>query len=126
MRLKVFAHSPSDFDRWVSEQAEDAASPTAALASRGERIFMGQQCVTCHAIKGTKAAGTTGPDLTHFASRSTFAGAIFERTDERALRRWLIDAPAEKPGSKMPAGVAEMGLSEDDITALIAYLQSLR
>ncbi len=45
---------------------------------------------------------------------------------EGNLRRWLTDAPAQKPGSKMPAGVATMGLTEDDITALIAYLQSLR
>ena len=125
MRLKVFAHEPADFDRWVSEQGEDAARPTATLAAKGERIFMGQQCVDCHTIRGTKAEGTTGPDLTHFASRSTFAGAIFE-SNEKNLQRWLTDAPAEKPGSKMPAGVTEMGLSSDDITALIAYLQSLR
>lgn len=83
--------------------------------------------MTCHTLRfdGSKAKGTTAPDLTHFAGRSSFAGAIFERTDEN-LEEWLRDAPAQKPGSKMPAGVAKMGLTEDDITALVAYMQSLR
>ena len=125
MRLKVFAHERADYMRWLDEQRADAASPAGGLAARGERIFMGQQCVTCHTIRGTKAEGTTGPDLTHFASRTTFAGSIFE-SNERNLRRWIADAPAEKPGSKMPSGVNDMGLSDEDITALVAYLQSLR
>lgn len=127
MRLKVFAHTPEDFERWVEAQLEDAARPRRGLAREGERIFQAKQCVTCHTIRfdGSKATGTTGPELTHFAARSTFAGAIFERTDEH-LAAWLRDAPAQKPGSKMPAGISEMGLTERDIEALVAYLQSLR
>lgn len=125
MRLTVIAHSPQDFERWVAGQLRPAVAPTDELAMEGKRIFEAQACVGCHTIRGTKGEGTTGPDLTHFASRDAFAGYIFPRTDEN-LREWLRDAPGEKPGSKMPAGIAEMGLTEDDITALIAYLQSLR
>jgi cytochrome c oxidase subunit 2 len=127
MRLKVFAHTPEDFETWLDDQRQEARRPRSGLALEGERIFQRQQCVTCHTVRfdGSKAKGTTAPDLTHFASRTSFAGAIFERTNEN-LAEWLRDAPARKPGSKMPAGVATMGLSEDDITALVAYLQSLR
>jgi cytochrome c oxidase subunit 2 len=127
MRLKVFAHTPADFEQWLEDQREDAVRPRSAMARRGERIFQTKQCVTCHTVRfdGSKAEGTIGPDLTHFASRGTFAGSIFERTDGN-LRKWLIDAPAAKPGSKMPAGIAEMGLTEEDVTALVAYLQGLR
>jgi cytochrome c oxidase subunit 2 len=127
MRLKVFAHTPADFEKWLDEQGMDAERPTRGLALKGEGIFQAQQCVTCHTLRfaGSKAKGEVGPDLTHFAGRTTFAGSIFERTDAN-LREWLRDAPARKPGSKMPAGVATLGLSEDDITALITYLQSLR
>ena len=126
MRLQVFAHEPADFERWVESQRPEAAEPDeGSMAARGKTILEDQQCVTCHTIRGTKATGTTGPDLTHFASRTRFAGEIFVRNEEN-LRRWLADAPAMKPGSKMPAGIATMGLSEDDITALIAYLQTLR
>lgn len=126
MRLRVYAHEPADFERWAREQAADAIVPTGGLAARGKTILETKQCATCHTIRGSeKATGTTAPDLTHFASRWGFAGDIFVRND-RNLKLWLEDAPARKPGSKMPAGISEMGLTDDDITALIAYLQSLR
>jgi cytochrome c oxidase subunit 2 len=70
------------------------------------------------------ANGITGPDLTHFASRDWFAGAIFERNEE-TLTAWVSNAPEEKPGSLMPAGIGEMGLSAEDVEAIVAYLQSL-
>ena len=126
MRLRVYAHTQEDFERWAREQAGDATVPSGGLAARGKTIFESKQCVTCHTIRGSeKSTGTTAPDLTHFASRWGFAGDIFVRNDEN-LRKWIADAPSRKPGSKMPAGIAEMGLTNDDITALVAYLQSLR
>lgn len=126
MRLRVYAHEPADFERWAREQAADAAVPTGGLAARGKTVFESKLCVTCHTIRGSeKSTGTTGPDLTHFASRWGFAGDIFVRND-RNLQRWISDAPAMKPGSKMPSGISEMDLTEDDVTALVAYLQSLR
>jgi cytochrome c oxidase subunit II len=125
MRLRVYAHSPADFERWVGSQTAPPVSPAGGLAAKGKTVLESKQCVSCHTIRGTKATGTTAPDLTHFASRWGFAGDIFVR-NEANLRRWLADAPARKPGSKMPAGISEMGLTNDDITALIAYLQSLR
>ena len=56
-----------------------------------------------------------------FASRTTFAGAIFDRND-RNLRDWLRDPPKMKPGSVIP----NLNLSEDEITQLIAYLDTLK
>lgn len=121
MRLRVFTHTEADFDEWVAEQQRDAATPTSALARQGERTFMQGQCANCHAIKGTDAKAKTGPDLTHFASRRTFGGASFDNTPEN-VARWLRDPPAMKPGSKMP----NYHLSEDEISSLVAYLESLR
>ena len=125
MRLKVIAQTPADFQRWLTAQAMPLAEPTSADAMAGKKVFLGQACTGCHTIRGTAAQGDVGPDLTHFASRTAFAGDIFPRTDHN-LRLWLTDAPGEKPGSKMPAGVAQLGLSQNDITLLIAFLQGLR
>ena len=125
MRLKVIAHTPDDFQRWLTDQAKPAAEPTSPEAIEGKKVFLAQACTGCHTIRGTAAAGQVGPDLTHFASRSGFASDIFDRTDAN-LRKWLTDAPGMKPGSKMPAGVAELGLSQQDITVLVAYLESLK
>ncbi len=124
MRLRVIAQTPSDFAKWAAGQAQNLHMPTSALGQKGMKTFLAQQCVGCHTIRGTAAAGNVGPDLTHVASRETFAGGIFD-FNTRNLRKWLTDAPAEKPGSKMPAGVATMGLSKGDIQALIAFLEGL-
>lgn len=125
MRAKVFAHEPADYDRWVSEQMADAAADDASVAA-GRELFHsgtfagGQQCVSCHAVKGTDAAGVLGPDLTHVASRTRFAGSMFELNEEN-LRAWLADPPGQKPGSLMP----DLDLTEEQINDLVAYLLSL-
>jgi cytochrome c oxidase subunit II len=120
MQLRVMTHTEADFQAWVREQAADRVAPTGA-AAEGERIFTQGQCVNCHAVRGTTAAGTTGPDLTHFASRTTFAGAAFPNTNEE-VTRWLRDPPAMKAGSKMP----NYHLSDDEISKLVAYLEGLK
>lgn len=118
MRLEVVAHEPEDFQTWVADQQRDAAEDV--LAAEGARIFLEGECVQCHAIQGTDALGRSGPDLTHFASRRTFAGALFP-TNEENLRRWLDDPPGVKPGALMP----DYGLSQSEIDALVAFLMSL-
>ena len=124
MRLRVIAQPQAEFDQWVKDQLEEAAEAAGSLEQQGAEIFSGV-CVACHAIDGTESApeddeALEGPNLTHFASRDTFAGAIFENTPEN-LADWLRDPPAMKPGSKMP----NYNLSQQEIDALVAYLQSL-
>ncbi|HWC15211.1 MAG TPA: cytochrome c oxidase subunit II [Actinomycetota bacterium] len=119
MRLIVFAHEPAEFQTWVSEQ-QKPADPASGDVAAGEKLFLEGECVNCHAIEGTDAAATTAPDLTHFASRETFAGAMFEVNEEN-LAEWLRDPPAMKPGAPMP----DYGLTEDQIEKLVAYLMSL-
>jgi cytochrome c oxidase subunit 2 len=126
MRLRVIAQAPADFERWVAEQKAPALSPADPLAVRGMSEFFGGQCIQCHTISGLTvdgktAAATFGPNLTHFASRTTFGGATFDRTDQD-LHEWLLDPQAAKPGNKMVI----RRLTEDQIRALIAFLQSLR
>jgi cytochrome c oxidase subunit 2 len=120
MRLRVFADEPGDFETWLNSQRADRAEPTNALTEQGAEVFVNGPCVGCHTVKGTNASGTVGPDLTHFASRTTFAGAIFDMNADE-VSKWLRDPPKRKPGSKMP----NYHLSQEDIDALTAYLLSL-
>lgn len=126
MRLVVVAESQEDFDAWVAGQKLAARSPADPLARQGENIFLtgswpNGTCAACHTVAGTTAQGKVGPDLTHLAARSVFAGAMFERTPEN-LARWLGNPPGVKAGSRMP----RLGLSREEIEALVAYLESLR
>ncbi|MGH2709469.1 MAG: c-type cytochrome, partial [Actinomycetota bacterium] len=62
-----------------------------------------------------------------FASRQTFAGSIFANNTEN-LAAWLRDPPKRKamnPNVERGAGIPSYNLSEDQIRALVAYLQSL-
>lgn len=85
MRLRVIAHEPAEFERWLLDQQQPAAASVSGAAAQGQDIFM-KNCVNCHAIEGTDAQGTTGPNLTHFATRETFAGAMFENTTANLKR----------------------------------------
>jgi cytochrome c oxidase subunit II len=131
MRLVVIAHDQAGFEEWVEGQQAEPAAPADELARRGEELFLtgmfpgqdgmtGGQCIACHAPPGTGSLQAVGPDLTHFASRQTFAGNILENTPED-LRRWLADPPEVKPGSLMP----DYGLTQEEVDALVAYLTSL-
>jgi cytochrome c oxidase subunit 2 len=121
MRLRVIAESPATFEQWISGQATNAATPpTGSTAGDGAALFLSKGCGGCHTVNGV-SSGRVGPNLTHLATRSTFAGSIFENTPQN-LRAWLRNPPAEKPGSIMP----DLNLSEDEITKLIGYLETLR
>jgi cytochrome c oxidase subunit II len=117
MLLRVYVQSREEFDRWVHEQQQ---TPQAG-ASVGERVFRSTACVNCHTVSGTPAKGKFGPDLTHLITRDTIAAGAAPNTPER-LRLWIKNPDAIKPGSKMPA----MGLSDHDLDAVTAYLETLR
>ena len=121
MRLRVIAQTPADFQAWVQQQQSAAAVPAdGSDAAAGRTLFQQKGCAGCHTINGF-TAGTVGPNLTHLQSRSVFAGAIFDMNPNN-LRTWLRNPPAAKPGSVMP----NLKLSEDEMTKLIAYLETLK
>jgi cytochrome c oxidase subunit II len=123
MRVHVTALSPTDYAAWVQNQLADSVTPApGSQAEAGMNALLGGQCVNCHSISGTAAAGVAGPNLTHFASRDCFAGCLFQNSDPAQIAAWLRDPPALKPGSKMP----DYHLSETEIQQLVAYLMSLK
>ena len=132
MRFRVIAEPRKEFDAWLRAQAAPAVEPAEPLAAEGKEVFMsaGAGCLACHKIEGTRARGPIGPNLTHFASRGTLAAGILDNTQEN-VRKWLENPDAVKPGNKMARdapvySVAGKGLTEPQISALVAYLRSLK
>ncbi len=124
MLFRVIVQTPEDFQAWLQQQAAPPVEPVAgSLEARGKEIFLDSTklCIGCHAINGTNARGVTGPNLTHFATRGCFAGCMFDRNHEN-LVRWLQGPQAMKPGTLMKINP----LTDEEITALTAYLESLR
>jgi cytochrome c oxidase subunit 2 len=129
MRFKVFAQNAGDFDAWVKGQQALPTAPS-GLAQQGADLFAASACIGCHTIGGTKAAGLIGPNLTHFASRTTIAAGELDNTPEN-LSKWLHDPEAVKPGNDMSSAMRTVlaqwgGDTDKNIAMLVAYLESLK
>ncbi len=123
MRMVLFVHEPAEWQAWLQNQQQAAQAPApGSPGAAGATLFATRGCAGCHSIQGNPAAvGQIGPNLSHFAQRSTLAAGIAENNREN-LAAWLRDPPGFKPGSLMP----NLGLNEDEIAALVEYLHSLR
>jgi len=114
MKFRVKVETPEDFEKWVKAEAAPAVNTDIT-------DFQGAGCIACHAIRGTSAQAQIGPDLTHVGSRTMIAAGMLENNAAN-LSKWLKDPAAVKPGSKMP----NLKLSDDQISKLVTYLQSLK
>lgn len=120
MRFTVVSHEQADFDAWAQERTAGGGGEDGGedLAAQGLEIVE-STCSACHTVAGTSASGTVGPELSHFASLPQIADVV-ENTPEN-LHDWLENPPAVKPGTAMP----DLGLTEQQIQALIEYLYTL-
>ncbi len=88
MRMSVIALDDAEFDAWLANQQQQAEVPSDPEAAAGREIFA-NQCVSCHVIddgefeypenfaETVPLVSHAAPNLTHFATRSTYAGGIF-------------------------------------------------
>jgi len=121
MRFLVVAETPADFAAWQTHQLSSAAVPNEPERARGLELFMSSRCSSCHAISGTDAFASVGPDLTHFAARKRIAMGTL-KNDAASLAQWIRDPQSVKPGVQMPS----TPLPSNDLEALVAYLRGLK
>ena len=121
MALVVVAEPSDQFERWLTANRAPAPAPATAEQQRGREIVERGPCAMCHTITGTLAGGRTAPDLTHIASRSTLAAGSVPNLREY-LAAWIADPQSIKPGNRMPA----QGLRDDELQAVLAYLETLK
>lgn len=152
MRFKVVVQSQEDYDAWFAQQQAPPAVPAPnTLEAQGRNLILGLNgqtplpCFGCHTINGEKMGTgalmegsgppdrmkgsrddssnrTAGPNLTHFGSRTEIAGGVLPNTTEN-LKKWIHNTQAIKPGNDMPAFTT---LTDDQLNALAAYLESLK
>jgi cytochrome c oxidase subunit II len=79
-------------------------------AEQGKQYFMSNGCYGCHAVG--RMGTPIGPDLSHVGAKYSLA----------YLQRWLRDPAEQRPSAHMPA----LELSDAQVTALAAYLSTLR
>jgi len=170
MEKYVVSVSLADWDTWAANQKADAEAPDEGTdAYAGWEVFE-NNCASCHVINGltshtddgmdsyaiydganrlidkqTQVSGAA-PNLTHFATRSSFAGGIFDlyqnpdrpyltlakagTVNRGDLEAWIQNAPEEKANAwDSPSGQRGMtpfpALSAEDIDNLVEFLMSL-
>jgi cytochrome c oxidase subunit 2 len=95
MRFRVIAQRPADFEEWLASQ-QDGPAVTLDEAGEAGELFAGTfACTNCHAIEDSSLS-QYGPNLTHLASRTTFASGSF-KLNRANLIDWLLDAPSMIP-----------------------------
>lgn len=120
MAFEVVAEPRDQFERWRARQLQTAPPPTTDVTRKGLAVVE-YRCSLCHAVRGTRAASYYGPDLTHLMSRRLIASGALPNTPG-SLAGWIQSPQTVKPGSAMP----EQHLSGDDLSAVTAYLETLK
>ncbi|MGQ0560907.1 MAG: cytochrome c oxidase subunit II [Gemmatimonadota bacterium] len=118
MALFVIAHPKDEFARWLANERRPARLSAATAA--GHDAFMHHGCSVCHTIRGTRARGTLGPDLTHLAGRRSLGAGTLPNTRGH-LAGWIGNPQVIKPGNQMP----RVPLEPQQLTALLDFLQAL-
>ncbi len=114
-------------DNWKQQQFP-AKDENSHLIAKGRKLFQEKTCLACHKVRGHEGLGITGPDLTHIGSRTTIAGGLLENNPDQ-MARWLLHPEIVKPGNKMyTTGYVpnNITLSSEEVSALVAYLESLK
>jgi cytochrome c oxidase subunit 2 len=121
MAILVVAESPADFEAWQERQIRKAAAPETEEQERGRQFLTGRACAACHTVRGTSAAGTLGPDLTHVGSRLYIAAGLLPVT-RGSLAAWIADPQNIKPGSNMP----DVPMTAGELKSVSAFLAVLQ
>jgi cytochrome c oxidase subunit 2 len=137
MLLKVYVDPPDKFQSWLEREQQDRwpikddPRLNDPRVRAGEKAFLAQTCVNCHAVRGTPAKGKYAPDLTHLMSRRSLASCMIENDPENypldnlegsQLLAWVADPQKIKPGCLMPA----FGLTDQERKDMVRYLLTLR
>ncbi len=103
----------------AAEPGNGDHQPPPEVVTRAKEIFVNAGCGGCHTIQGV-SNGRIGPRLDHVASQARIANFIPNTPENMAA--WINNPAALKPGTVMPS----LGLSQGEISTLVAYLQTLK
>ena len=120
MAFSVEVMTSDGFARWL--RAESRPVPEGVARAEGADLFLASGCGACHSVRGTRARGEVGPDLTRLAARRYVGAGVLPMTHD-ALARWITAPGQAKPAVRMPAyGM----LPQQQIDTLASWLGRLR
>lgn len=132
MRALVYVHETAEFEQWAEKAANILENNTPEEA--GEILFKRKGCAQCHSVDGDNSAKYAGPPLNgqwgtdrQVIPRGS-SSPITVKMDENYVRQSIRQPNSEivvgrKPG--MTVFTPQL-LKDEEITAIIAYLKTLK
>ncbi len=122
MITKVVVHPSGEFETWLGKASNFLEQMTPVDA--GRKIFQVRGCQQCHSVDGT---AKVGPSLRGvFGHQVRLADGSTVTADENYIRQSILEPASEVVAGFDPVMPTFQGrLSDQEITALIAYLKSL-
>ncbi|HWP92822.1 MAG TPA: cytochrome c oxidase subunit II [Thermodesulfobacteriota bacterium] len=127
MLAKVYVMSPEAYDRWERGEEADGVGAVASLppAEQGEKLYKERGCNACHSIDGTKLVGPSWKGL--FGHEVTLQDGSTVTADENYIREAILEPGAQIVQGYQPVMPSFKGiLSDQEISALIAYIKTLK
>lgn len=129
MLASVKVLSPEAFTRWEKgdELGEDSVAvvSTASPAERGKDLYSQRGCLACHSVDGKKMIGPSFKNL--YGATETLEDGSSVEVDENYLRESIYEPQAKMVKGYAPSMPSFKGiLSEDEVTALIEYIKTLK
>ena len=122
MAFHVVALEPTQFEEWLAAPAPARGAGTVP-DKPARTLFFSTGCNGCHTVRGTRAAGMIGPDLTHVGGRLSLAAATLPNT-----RRTPSAAGSATTSTSNPTIACRPSAScrTRELAALAAYLEVLQ
>jgi cytochrome c oxidase subunit 2 len=125
MRGEVVVLRPSEYARWMEQNAPAGAEKQADLATYGHDVAARYQCFACHTIDGQPHIGPTWSRL--YDSLVELDGGRRVKADEAYLTRSMMEPNADIVRGYKPVMPTFYGrLSHVDVAALVELIRSLK
>ncbi|WPH13931.1 cytochrome c oxidase subunit II [Variovorax paradoxus] len=131
MRGYVVVEDPASYKAWhaalptfAKSQAKAPEAPAGgdARVRQGHALADSKGCVACHTIDGSPRVGPTWKGL--YGKTETMADGSTALVDEAFLRSFIRD-PQARHVKGFPPVMPKVELTEEELAALVAYIQSL-
>lgn len=123
MRAVMIVMGEEEYREWVAgKTGEEKGEP---LWEKGKELAEKSGCLACHSIDGTTKIGPTWKGL--FGRTVIFADGTTATADEQYVKNYIEEPNVKVIKGFQPVMPSYKGmLKDDDITAIIAYIKTLK
>jgi len=122
MRAMLIVMSPEEYEHWAKQEEKPK---NLSLAKQGEELVEHSGCLGCHSLDGTAKIGPTLKGV--FGRMVTLSDGKTVIANEDYLRESIVNPGAKVVKDFPPIMPTFQGvLKDDEITAVIAYLKTVK